>query len=239
MEKTTNGYCQTPDENFKLACDLIDKNQGHDELINMLKTGNIAEKQLAALKLDTLCSKDEAQTLVDNLTGQDGKIREAVSLKIAEFSSDKSLLTFFEPDKNFQTFLDAVIDINGNICRNTINSLKNFKSNSDFCEQFCPELLDRTLSIAGKVKDFDLKDGKYKVNKEVFKLYWYLETIYTFADRLDLPKLKQILNITKSINDYTIREKTAKILTLNFNDSKLNEIRQLLKNDTNYYVRRF
>lgn len=239
MEKTTNGYCQTPDENFKLACDLIDKNQGHDELINMLKTGNIAEKQLAALKLDTLCSKDEAQTLVDNLTGQDGKIREAVSLKIAEFSSDKSLLTFFEPDKNFQTFLDAVIDINGNICRNTINSLKNFKSNSDFCEHFCPELLDRTLSIAGKVKDFDLKDGKYKVNKEVFKLYWYLETIYTFADRLDLPKLKQILNITKSINDYTIREKTAKILTLNFNDSKLNEIRQLLKNDTNYYVRRF
>ena len=239
MEKTTNGYCQTPDENFKLACDLIDKNQGHDELINMLKTGNIAEKQLAALKLDTLCSKDEAQTLVDNLTGQDGKIREAVSLKIAEFSSDKSLLTFFEPDKNFQTFLDAVIDINGNICRNTINSLKNFKSNSDFCEHFCPELLDRTLSIAGKVKDFDLKDGKYKVNKEVFKLYWYLETIYTFANRLDLTKLKQILNITKSINDYTIREKTAKILTLNFNDSKLNEIRQLLKNDTNYYVRRF
>ena len=239
VEKTTNGYCQTPDENFKLACDLIDKNQGHDELINMLKTGNIAEKQLAALKLDTLCSKDEAQTLVDNLTGQDGKIREAVSLKIAEFSSDKSLLTFFEPDKNFQTFLDAVIDINGNICRNTIICLRNFKSNSDFCKYFCPELLDRTLSIAGKVKDFDLKDGKYKVNKEVFKLYWYLETIYTFADRLDLTKLKQILNITKSINDYTIREKTAKILTLNFNDSKLNEIRQLLKNDTNYYVRRF
>ena len=239
MDKTTNGYCQTLDENFKLACDLIDKTQGHDELITMLKTGNIAEKQLAALKLDTINSKDEAQTLVDNLTGQDGKVREAVSLKIADFSSDTSLLPLFEPDKNFQTFLDAVIDINGNICRNTISSLKNFKLNSDFCKIFCPELLARTLSIAAKVKDFDLKDGKYKVNKEVFKLYWYLETIYTFADQLDLTKLIQILHITKSINDYTIREKTAKILTLNFNAPELNEIRQLLKNDTNYYVRRF
>ena len=93
MEKT--GYCRTPDENFKLACSLIDKNQNHKELIAMLKTGNIAEKQIAALKLDTLCSKDEAQTLVDNLTGQDGKVREAVSLKIAEFSSNKSLLQLF------------------------------------------------------------------------------------------------------------------------------------------------
>lgn len=237
MEKT--GYCRTPDENFKLACSLIDKNQNHNELIAMLKTGNIAEKQIAALKLDTLCSKDEAQTLVDNLTGQDGKVREAVSLKIAEFSSNKSLLQLFEPEKNFRIFLDAVIDINGNICRNIIRSVENFKSISGFCEKFCPELLARTLAITEKVKDFDLKDGKYKVNKEVFKLYWYLETIYTFADRLDLTKLKQILNITKSINDYTIREKTAKILTLNFNAPELNEIRQLLKNDTNYYVRRF
>ena len=239
VEKTTNGYCQTPDENFKLACDLIDKNQGHDELINMLKTGNIAEKQLAALKLDTLCSKDEAQTLVDNLTGQDGKIREAVSLKIAEFSSDKSLLPFFEPDKNFQTFLDAVIDINGNICRNTINSLKNFKSNSDFCEHFCPELLDRTLSIAGKVKDFDLKDGKYKVNKEVFKLYWYLETISEFWRFIDKQDLKSIIAETGKIYDYTIREKTAKILSQINDDKDLLRIKQELKNDENYYVRRY
>lgn len=237
MEKT--GYCRTPDENFKLACSLIDKNQNHNELIAMLKTGNIAEKQIAALKLDTLCSKDEAQTLVDNLTGQDGKIREAVSLKIAEFSSNKSLLLLFEPEKNFRIFLDAVIDINGNICRNIIRSVENFKSISGFCEKFCPELLARTLAITEKVKDFDLKEGKYKVNKEVFKLYWYLETIYLFTDCLDMVKLKQILNITKSINDYTIREKTAKILTLNLNDTELDKIRQLLKNDTNYYVRRF
>ena len=104
---------------------------------------------------------------------------------------------------------------------------------------FCQELSNRALALANIIKDFDFQDGKYKVNKEVFKLYWYLETIYIFANQLDFNKLKEIISITKNINEYTIREKTAKILTLNFDDSDLVLARELLKNDTNYYVRRF
>ena len=235
----TRGYYNTLDENFNIAYKLINTHQSHDELIYMLENGNIVEKQLAALKLDNILDSKEAQVLINNLTGQDGKVREAVSAKIAELMKDSNKHIFFNASENYEIFLDAIIDINGNICRNIISAITNLKSDKCFCNLFCTELIERTLKLALTIKDFDFQDGKYKVNKEVFKLYWYLETIYQFASLIDINKLKSILKITKSINEYTIREKTAKILTLNFKDEELQEIKELLKNDTNYYVRRF
>lgn len=237
MENT--GYCKTLDENFSLACELISRTQSHAELINMLKNGNIVEKQLAALKLDTVNSKEEAQILLNNLTGQDGKVRETVSAKIAELAAAQDKLILFNPVKNYQKFLESIIDINGNICRNIISTLENLTCDKEFCSVFVPELIKKSLELALKVQNFDLQEGKYKINKEVFKLYWYLETIYVFAASVNTADLKNLLNSTKSINEYTIREKTAKILSKNFNDKDLDNIRQLLKNDTNYYVRRF
>ena len=235
----TKGYYNTLDENFNIAYKLINTHQSHDELIYMLENGDIVEKQLAALKLDNILDSKEAQVLINNLTGQDGKVREAVSAKIAELMKDSNKHIFFNASENYEIFLDAIIDINGNICRNIISAITNLKSDKCFCNLFCTELIERTLKLALTIKDFDFQDGKYKVNKEVFKLYWYLETIYQFASLIDINKLKSILKITKSINEYTIREKTAKILTLNFKDEELQEIKELLKNDTNYYVRRF
>ena len=89
------------------------------------------------------------------------------------------------------------------------------------------------------IKDFDFQDGKYKVNKEVFKLYWCLETVYEFAESMDFDTLKNIILLSKDIDEYTIREKAAKILTKNFKDTDLENARLALKNDKNYYVRRF
>lgn len=238
MAELKSGYYKTVDENFNQAYTLITSNQTHEELIEMLKYGNIVQKQLAALKLETVKNIDEAQILIDNLTGQDGKVREAVSLKFDEFMHNHKLLGFFTPENNCETFLNAVIDINGNICRNIISAISTLKNNNDFCETFCPELLDRTIKLAQTVEKFDIQEGKYKINKQVFKLYWYLETIYVFACRLDEKSLLNILSITSSINEYTIREKTAKILTLSFQNPEFNNLRQILKNDTNYYVRR-
>ena len=238
MAELKSGYYKTVDENFNQAYTLITSNQTHEELIEMLKNGNIVQKQLAALKLETVKNIDEAQILIDNLTGLDGKVREAISLKIDEFMHNHELLGFFTPENNCETFLNAVIDINGNICRNIISAISTLENNNDFCETFCPELLDRTIKLAQTVEKFDIQEGKYKINKQVFKLYWYLETIYVFACRLDEKSLLNILSITSSINEYTIREKTAKILTLSFQNPEFNNLRQILKNDTNYYVRR-
>ena len=234
-----NSYYETLDENFKQALNLYEKDYSHGELMEFLKNGNIVQKQIAALRLESVSSKEDAQILLSNLTGQDGKIREAVSLRLKDFMSDNNLVKFFDGKTNYQIFLDSVIDINANICRNVISAIANLKEDDDFCRRFCEGLAEMTEKLLDVVEKFNFQEGKYKVNKEVFKLYWCLETIYEFYDRMNFEKLKEIILRAKDIQEYTIREKTAKILSRNFQDDDLNRARSELKKDTNYYVRRY
>ena len=234
-----NSYYETLDENFKQALNLCENNYSHSELLEFLQSGNIVQKQLSALKLKTINSQKEAQILVSNLVGQDGKIREAVSLRLNEFMSNPKTLVYFETPENYQIFLAAIIDINGNICRNVIGAISHLKDNANFCNQFCQELVILTKDLLGKIEKDDFFEGKYKVNKEVFKLYWCLETIYVFWDKIKFEDLKEIILRTKDIQEYTIREKAAKILTRSFSDPELLKAKEALKNDSNYYVRRF
>lgn len=234
-----NSYYETLDENFKQALNLCENNYSHSELLEFLQSGNIVQKQLSALKLKTINSQNEAQILVSNLVGQDGKIREAVSLRLNEFMSNPKTLEYFRTPENYQIFLAAIIDINGNICRNVIGAISHLKNNANFCNQFCQELVILTKDLLGKIEKDDFFEGKYKVNKEVFKLYWCLETIYVFWDKIKFEDLKEIILRTKDIQEYTIREKAAKILTRNFSDPELLKAKEALKNDSNYYVRRF
>ena len=104
---------------------------------------------------------------------------------------------------------------------------------------FINELVKRTFDLANQVKDFKFEEGKYKINKEVFKLYWYLETIYEFFNLIKDEDLIKIIAITKNIEEYTIREKSAKILTNNLKNDKLKEFKKELQGDKNYYVRRY
>ncbi len=234
-----NSYYETLDENFKQALNLCENEYSHSELLEFLQSGNIVQKQLSALKLETINSQKEAQILVSNLVGQDGKIREAVSLRLNEFMANPQTLKYFETPENYKIFLAAIIDINGNICRNVIGAISYLKNNKDFCNRFCPELVKLTKDLLDKIEKEDFFEGKYKVNKEVFKLYWCLETIYVFWDKVNFEDLKKIILRTKNIQEYTIREKAAKILTRNFSDPELLKAKESLKNDSNYYVRRF
>ena len=90
-----NCYYETLDENFEQALNLCETSYTHSELLEFLKSGNIVQKQIAALKLETINSIEDAQILVSDLVGQDGKIREAVSLRLNEFMSNPKLLPFF------------------------------------------------------------------------------------------------------------------------------------------------
>ena len=234
-----NSYYETLDENFTQALNLYEQEYSHEEIVEFLASGNIVQKQIAALQLDTVKSTEDAKILLSNLTGQDGKIREAVSLRLKEFMSDKQLIGYFDGISNYQIFLDSIIDINANICRNVISAISNLKNNTEFCKMFCSGLSKMTKNYLDIVEKFNFQEGKYKVNKEVFKLYWCLETIYEFYDKINFEELKEIIKRAKSIQEYTIREKAAKILSRNFEDPELEKIRQELKNDNNYYVRRF
>lgn len=239
VQNLNNSYYETLDENFKQALKFFETEYSNEQLFDLLENGNIPQKQISALRIETINSEKEAQIFVANLTGQDGKIREAVSLKLKEFMSNTKYLPYFKNTNNYNTFLDAITDINGNICRNIISAISNLHDNEDFCTQFCPKLAKLTKNLLDIVEKFDFQDGKYKVNKEAFKLYWCLETIYEFWDKIDFNDLKEIISRSKNIGEYTIREKTAKILTRSINDTEINMIRNELKNDSNYYVRRF
>jgi hypothetical protein len=218
-------------KDFNTALNIYENNYSHEDLIELLKNGNVAEKQASTLKIEKLLSENDAKILMENLTGCDGKIREAVSFRLPEFvSKNPEYFLKFE-----DIFLEAIIDINGNICRNTINALSYLKCYKDFCNSFCQKLTQKTLELAKIAKTFDPQDGKYKVNKEIFKLYWYLETIYHFAEFIQTDTLIEIIHDTKGITDYTIREKTAKILT---KIDDFPKIKSELKQDENYYVRR-
>ena len=197
-ENLNTDYYPTLDENFKEAVALFEKETTQEELLKLLKSGNVVQKQIAALKITAINSFEEALILVDNLTGQDGKIREAVSLKISELKDSP----YLHQTKIYDKFLDAITDINGNICRNIINTIDSLKSNDNFCKYFSQKLLNMTNDLIEEVKDFDFQDGKYKVNKEVFKLYWCLEGLYHIAEMTDITELKKILSRTKNINEY-------------------------------------
>lgn len=232
-------YYNTIDENFEKAINLYEKSLDYDDLISLLQSEKVVDKQIAALKLDTIKSEKDAQILVSNLTGQDGKVREAVSFKLKEFMADRELVKYFQNPLNFETFFNATLDINGNICRNTISAISNIKDNQDFTTLFCKILVKTINELLENVEKFDLQDGKYKVNKEIFKLYWCLEDMYEFIDFININDVKSILSRTKCVEEYTIREKTAKILTKNFSDNVLLKIKEELKQDKNYYVKRY
>ena len=220
---------------FNTALDIYENAYSHKDLIELLKNGSIPEKQAATLKLDSVNSEEEAKIIMKNLTGCDGKIREAVSFRLKEFiPQNPQFYTEFQ-----DIILDALIDINGNICRNILFSIQCLKSYPEFYVDFCKNLIKKINPVIEKVGSFDIQDGKYKINKEVFKLYWYLETIYEFCEFIEEDTLTTILSQTKNIQDYTIREKTAKILSKIQDNKDLLTIKQELKNDANYYVRRY
>lgn len=222
-------------KDFNTALNIYINSYSHDYLITLLKNGSVVEKQAATLKIDKINNKEEAEIFIGNLTGCDGKIREAVSFRLKEFIPQNP--EFF---KDYTTvIIDAIIDINGNICRNTIEAIKYLKPYKEFTDNFCELLIKKANELIEPIKSFDIQDGKYKINKEIFKLYWYLETIAEFYEYINIKDLIQLLNETKNIQEYTIREKTAKILSKFENNKELSLIKEELKNDKNYYVRRF
>ena len=232
-----NTYYESLEENFNHAIELFETESNHFDLINLLQNGNILQKQIAALKISKINNCEEAKILCSNLTGQDGKIRETTSLKLIETCSKYK--TFFQKEDIYNIFLDAIIDVNPNVCRNMLEIINIFKNEKDFIDYFIPKLIKNTNELIKEVKNIEFQDGKYKINKEVFKLYWCLEAIYELIEQIPLNILKNILVQTTNIDEYTIREKTAKILSKDFDDEDCRALQNTLRQDKNYYVRRY
>lgn len=214
---------------------IFEKNFSHDELINLLEIGNIIEKQYAVLNLDTIKNKYEANLLVSNLTGIDGKIREAVSYRLNEFINKQPEL--FYDEKNYETFANASIDIDGNVCRNVIEAVKNLKDNITFSKSYAKSAINIINNALDEISKFTFRDRKYKINKQIFKIYWSLMILEYFYEHADYSSLKKVLTNCSNLKEYTIREKCARILSCISLDKELFSLQNRLKYDENYYVR--
>lgn len=222
------------DTNFELALRMSQKEFSHNEMIALLRDGNVAEKQIAALKLEEVNNLSDAEALINNLTGCDGKIREAVALKIHSLLTENSEISELF---NFpEIFADASIDINPNVCRLVVESVRILKKSSAFSEIYLNKILEFTQNAFDELDKFIFRDKKYVINKQLFKLYWCLECLKLFVDDIDEDKLFSILERTSQEREYTIREKTAQILVM-LELEKFNSLKEKLINDENYYVR--
>lgn len=229
-----SNYYKNLEDDFNCALDLVKSEYTHEELINFLVTGNIQQKQYAALNLSYLNNKNEADILVSNLTGCDGKIREAVAYKIYEFiTTDISYCKYFDQG---EIFANASIDINANICRLVIDSAKILSKDDFFAVRYLNYILKFIYESFDALDNFIFKDKKYVINKQLFKLYWSLEALKIFATDLEQKLLYPILERAIQENEYTIREKVAQILVL-LKQKKYSKLKEKLMSDENYYVR--
>ena len=229
------GFYKDLDTNFETACEMSEREFTHEELIELLKNGNIPEKQIAALRLESIKNENDAKILIGNLTGCDGKIREAVALKINTLLQiNKEYAGFFTHSS--ETFAYATIDINANICRLVVDSVEVLKVDKNFTEKYLSKLLTFIEEAFKELDSFIFRDKKYVINKQLFKLYWCLEALKLFVDVIETEKLIQILERASKEKEYTIREKVAQILVLTTNDI-FEPLISALKSDENYYVR--
>ena len=133
--------------------------------------------------------------------------------------------------------LKSITDINPSICRFVIGTLDKFK----FQELLQTNIIKKSFEILENENLSETKKG-YKINKQMFALYWNLEAL----SHLDLKlnnDLKELLIKCANMNEfYTIREKISKIIYINSkfnNDNDILNLKKKLKLDSCFYVSRF
>lgn len=224
-------YTEENISNFNTSYEFFLKDYSQEELYKFLKNGSIAEKQLACIQIETLETEEQAKILMKNLTGIDGKVRESVSFKLKTFINEKTNL--FLKKEFYDILLDSTIDINGNICRNIIFAILPLKNNKEFCNYFTSNIFSKAHAVIDTIENFNYKDRKYVTNKEIFKLYWYLETLSIF-DKLNTIELFKLLKRTTKIEEYTIREKSANLFRF-LSENQTKELQEI-NFDNNFYV---
>jgi len=203
---------------------LCGKDFSREEIITLIKSDDIWEKQIAVLSMDEILP-EFAPLLMENLTGVDGKVRDVVSLKISNLAKNEAQL--FKTLQYQEIFLNSVCDVNPNVCRNIIKILPLVAME----EVFEKLLLNKIKDIINEIKAF--KGENHKLNKKVFNLYWCLEAL---CEIIKDENINEILDFCSLYSDYTIREKTAKILKKMKNPPV--NLKEKLSKDSNFYVRR-
>ena len=215
----------------------------YDKIMSVLKNDETDdfEKIFAIINLKAFLSEDDFIIFINHLTNHSTPVREISAYKLEEFINDYREYFFLEFSKN--KLLDGIIDINPNISRAVCSVIKSI---DDLKPYFEKEIIKRLNCLLLEIKEYQAKsgdmfdDGKknrknHAKNKKLFSLYWYLEALCVCITNKNNDKIIEILKNTIKFCDYTIREKTAKIL-VNIDNAPY-ELLQIAKNDQNFYVK--
>lgn len=221
---------------LNVAYEYCNYNFSYNDIIEVLKGDDDIKKQLALIELKNINSQADANILVFNLTQHSGPIRETTSFKILDLISKQEYCGYFQTDDILNTFVKAITDINPSVSRNAVDIIKYVEN-----KQYLYNEILKEINITLSNIDETTTNRSYVQNKKNFNLYWNLEAITSIADYINpCEKLLNILIKTANSNDYTIREKTAKVASLfNATNKSFEEVLSLLKNDKNIYVQRF
>lgn len=222
-------------ENLNDVFELCNKTYDSDLIFNTLKSGSIVEKQTAVLNLTEIRSQNDAEILMENLTGIDGKVRQTVAYKILQLIPYYK--DYFHKTEFYEIFAKSIIDIDSNVCRLVIDSIQYLKDNEEFSKFIADKMKDIIYIALDELKKISFKSKKYTSNKQYFKIYWCLETLIGFYTYLTDDVLFDLLSNCIELPEYTIREKCAIILKSVPDNIIFRNLKDILANDENYYVR--
>lgn len=230
------------DKNLSYKTDKLSDFQfdfSHQEIIENLKSDcDDFIKIFSIINLEKLESLEEAKLLFFHLTNHPTPIREATALKIEEIYEEKYFCEFIK-----EQFLKAIIDINPNVCRSICalvsnnNYLQNqlFDSIIEKINELLVQIECNDKELGGFFEDAQKIRKNHAKNKKLFSLYWFLECLSACKSCENNSRVLEILNKTIKFNDYTIREKTAKILANIENPPS--DLLRIAKSDQNFYVK--
>ncbi len=226
-------------ENFLIIQNAID--MPRNDAFSVLEGEDETLKPLAFINIDEIKNDAEADLIMFHLTNHQSPTREACAHCILNAEG----IDFIKSQSHIETLEDAICDINPNVCRAIISLIS---SNKRLAELIMPVNIKRIKKLLDDFKIYEKEFGacisnkmrnrkNHAKNKKLFNLYWCLEAL---GETLDancpyIDEIIEICSVTAYFLDYTIREKTAKILVKIPNAPK--ELLQKLKNDENFYVK--
>ena len=222
---------------------LVEKDYKKDEIFDVLLNPVVEdfEKIFAIININGSLSKSEFKTLINLLSNHPTPLREMTALKIEEIASfnEENLLDDFSISK----ILDGIIDINPNISRAVCNIIS---ENLELKRVLGDKIIEKINFLVDEIKQYE-KENKdffdshvrntknHAKNKKLFALYWLLEALSICASEKNRQKILKIITYTINFKDYTIREKTAKIL--HFIQNPPIDLVNKIKDDVNFYVK--
>lgn len=214
-----------------------------DEIFDNLERKDCHDflKIFSILNIKKIDSDNQAQILLFHLTDHSNPIREMSAIKLEEvvLMNDE----FFINEYAIKQFSKGLIDINPNICRAICNIIQNSKNIKEKIE---PLIIEDIEILIKNIKEYEITHNdkfsdncinrkNHAKNKKLFSLYWLLEGLSICLSKKYNSQALEIINYTINFTDYTIREKTAKILAIIENPP--HELLQKAKNDQNFYVK--